>query len=265
MELQRQLLAQGVVAQDSVDQAEQALAGSRRQLLLLRSNAEQLLNALAVLVGEAPGAVDWAAEGFGPPPLPPASVSIGTPADLLVRRPDIRAAERRYAATGARIGVAEAAGLPRFSFLGLLGIGGTSIGDLTQLGDFTAIAAPMLQWNVLDFGRNRANVAQAEARSAAAAAEYHQTVLQALREVEDALSAFRFRREEVAELARAEASAASRARQARDRYERGVDSRIQLLTAELERTQTSLELAQAREQLTKDFIAVESALGLGWE
>jgi NodT family efflux transporter outer membrane factor (OMF) lipoprotein len=263
--LERQLFGQGVVPAGRVDEAEQALAAARRQVLLLRADADRFLNALAVLVGEAPGAVDEVANGFSPPPLPPAQVEIGDPGDLLARRPDIRAAERQMAAANARIGIAKAAGLPRLSFLGLLGIGGTSPDDLSRLDDFTAIAAPMLQWNFLDFGRNEVKISGAEARAEAAAAEYRKTVLGALQEVEDGLAAFRYRRQEIAELARIEASAASRLDRVQQRFDRGVASRLEVLAAALRHKEAEQALAQGRTALTLDFISIENALGLGWQ
>src|SRR5690606_40923286 len=137
---------------------------ARQQASWLAAEATVFANALAILVGDQPGAVDPLLAQPMPLPLPPANVSVGDPASLLERRPDLRAAERRLAAQTARIGTAEAARLPRLSFFGILGIGGTSPEDLTHLDDFTAIGAPMLQWNFLDFGRGAANVGQAEAR-----------------------------------------------------------------------------------------------------
>lgn len=262
--LEQQLFEEGVTPQDRVEGAIQAVerAKSARQGALGQS--EILLNALAVLVGEAPGAVDELANGDAPPPLPPAQIEIGDPATLLARRPDIRAAERQLAASSARIGLAEAAGLPRISIFGVLGIGGTRISDLSSLDDFAAIGAPMLRWNFLDFGRNGAQIAQAEARNAGEAAQYRKVVLQALQEVEDSLARFRYRREDVAALARIEASAQRRVALARDRFDQGATSRLEWLDAELALVQAQQELASGRAGLTRDFIAVEDALGLGW-
>ncbi|AKH42612.1 NodT family efflux transporter outer membrane factor (OMF) lipoprotein [Altererythrobacter atlanticus] len=265
LEMERQRFEQGVVSRPSVDQAESRLASARSDLAPLRAEADSFLNALAILVGEVPGSVDGMLAQHAPVPLPPAEIAIGDPAGLLARRPDIRAAERQLAASYANLGVAKAAGLPRLSFFGILGIGGTELSDLTQLDDFTAIAAPMLQWNFLDFGRNRARVGQAEARQDAAEAQYRSTVLGALRDVEDALSSFRYRRQAVAELARAEASAARIVDHARQRYELGAASRRELLDTELAHNAATSQLSAARAALTLDFIAIEKALGLGWQ
>ncbi len=264
LELEQQRFGQGVNRQEDVARAESGLALARRQLAPLQAEADAYRNALAILAGEAPGAVDGLLAADTALPLPPASIAVGDPAALIARRPDIRAAERKLAASNAQIGATRASGLPRLSFLGILGIGGTEPSDLTHLDDFTAIGAPMLQWKFLDFGRNAARVGQAEARRDAAQAQYRSTVLTALREVEDALSSFRQSRLAVAELARAEASAASIAQQTGERFNAGTASRREVLAAELERDAASQELAAGRAALTLDFVALQKALGLGW-
>ena len=262
--LTQQLFDRGAAPQAQVDQAQSALVAARRQASALRADTAKFLNALAVLTGQAPGAVDELATSDLPPPLPPASVAVGDPAALIARRPDIRAAERRLAAASARIGVARAAELPSISFMGLLGIGGTRLDDLTRLGDFTAIAAPVLQWNFLDFGRNAARRSQAEARMAAAEGQYRQSVLVALREVEDGFVSFRYGREDLAQAAEIEALAARQEDRTRQLFEQGVQSRIDLLAASLDLLDARQGVASSRAALTKGFIEMETALGLGW-
>ena len=253
------------------------------QLEATRADAEPLLaqldaarDALATLVGAAPGSLD--AELGAPPapataadnaladrvPLPPASVAVGDPASMLRRRPDIRAAERALAARTAQVGQAEAARFPRLTLLGLIGIGGTHPSDLTHLDDYTAIAAPRLSWNFLDFGRNRARVDQAEGVRAEAEAQYRAAVLEALRDAEDALSRFRQRRTTVATVARARAAAAQASRLTRARQEAGTASLIDVLDAERQLLGADQNLAAARAALTDDFISLQKALGLGW-
>jgi multidrug efflux system outer membrane protein len=132
----------------------------------LGTQLDASLDALATLAGMPPGALDADlaaptpsnAEDAWRVPLPPAQVAVGDPAALLRQRPDIRAAERTLAARTVQIGQAEAARFPSLSLLGLIGIGGTHPRDLTHLDDYSAVLAPRLSWNVLDFGRNRARV-----------------------------------------------------------------------------------------------------------
>ena len=264
VDLARQRLERGSGTRTDVEQAQRALEAARQQASPLKAEAAGFANALAILAGEAPGAVDALLADEEPIPLPPSRVAVGDPAALLMRRPDIRMAERRLAAETARIGVAEAERFPRLSFLGILGIGGTRPADLTHLDDFTAIAAPMLQWNFLDFGRGKARVGQAEAKRDEAEASYRRTVLGALRDVEDALADFRAARENVASLARAELSAAKIEELARRRFELGATGKGDWLDAQLVHNDTEQALTRARADLTIRFVALQKALGLGW-
>jgi NodT family efflux transporter outer membrane factor (OMF) lipoprotein len=263
-DLQNQRFERGTGTLTDVEQARAQLEQARRQVSGLTAEADGFANALAILAGERPGAIDPLLAGPAALPLPPSSVPVGDPAALLQRRPDVRAAERRLAAQTARIGVAEAARLPRLSFLGILGIGGTSPEDLTHLDDFTAIGAPMLQWSFLDFGRGAANVGQAEARRDEAEASYRGAVLGALREVEDALSQFRAARANAASQARAEASAAKVEELARQRFELGAAPRTHLIDAELAHAAAQDALVHAKSALTAAFVTLQKALGLGW-
>jgi NodT family efflux transporter outer membrane factor (OMF) lipoprotein len=263
-DLQNQRFERGTGTLTEVEQARADLEQERQQVSRLTAEATGFANALAILVGERPGAIDPLLAGPAELPLPPSSVAVGDPAALLERRPDVRAAERRLAAQTARIGVAQAARLPRLSFLGILGIGGTSPEDLTHLDDFTAIGAPMLQWNFLDFGRGAAQVGQAEARRDEAEASYRGAVLTALREVEDALGNFRAARANAASQARAEASTAKVEELARQRYELGAAPRTHLIEAELAHAAAQDALLRAKSTLTIEFVTLQKTLGLGW-
>jgi len=265
LELMRQRFAQGTVSQIEVERLASQIEASTAGTLPLGAEAESYANALAVLTGQAPGALDSTLIANAPIPLPPASVPIGDPASLLQRRPDIRAAERRLAEQTARIGVAEAARFPHLSFLGILGIGGTDPTDLTRLDDFAAVGAPMLQWSFLDFGRGEAQVSQAEGARDEALAQYRASVLGALRDAEDALSRFRYRRQTIASLARAEQSTAHTAELMRQRYEAGTATLIEVLEAERAQIDAQENLASATASLTGDYVALHKALGLGWE
>jgi NodT family efflux transporter outer membrane factor (OMF) lipoprotein len=231
----------------------------------LQAEIESYLDALAVLTGSTPGSLDATLQAAGAVPLPPASVAVGDPAALLRRRPDIRSAERRLAAATARIGVAEATRFPRLSFMGILGIGGTSLSALTNLNNIAAIALPQLQWSVLDFGRGAARVRQSEAQRDEAEALYRQAVLAALQDAEDSLSRFGHRRETVASLVRVRDSATRAAALMEQRYRAGTATLIDALDAERQRIAAEQNLADAVAALTNDYVAIQKALGLGWE
>ena len=115
---------------------------------------------------------------------------MGIPADLLRRRPDVRRAERQVAAQSARVGVAETDLYPRLSLNGFVGFVADDFKDLFAAKSFTGLFFPTLQWNVLSYGRVRNNIKAQDAQLQAAGYQYQQTVLNAGREVEDALVGF---------------------------------------------------------------------------
>lgn len=262
--LSRQRYERGTASRLDVTRLQSQLDATRADVVPLRAELESYQDALATLTGQAPGALDPLLAPPRPLPLPPARVAVGDPAALLRRRPDIRAAERTLAAQTARIGTAEAARFPRISFMGLIGIGGTSLGDLTRLDDFAAIAAPQLSWTFLDFGRNRARVTQAEAARDEAEARYRGAVLAALQDADGALSRFRYRRAAVATLARSKAAADEALALSAQRYRAGTATLIDLLDAERQQIAAAQRLSIAQAGLTTDFVAIQKALGLGW-
>ncbi|WP_307003139.1 efflux transporter outer membrane subunit [Sphingomonas sp. SORGH_AS_0879] len=264
LKLTEQRFANGTASQLEVERLRNQVESTDAQILPLSSSVETYLNALAILIGEAPGTLDQRLTQAGPVPLPPAQVAVGDPTSLLQRRPDIRAAERNLAAQTARIGVAEAAKFPRLNLMGIIGIGGTSLDSLTDLDNLVTLGAPMLQWNVLNFGRANARVGQAEGARDEAEAQYRGAVLSALRDAEDALSRFRARRNTVATLARAKASADRSAVLMQQRYRAGAATLIDTLDAERQRVAADQSLSQAVAGLTNDYVSLQKALGLGW-
>ncbi|WP_395397990.1 efflux transporter outer membrane subunit [Novosphingobium sp. BL-8A] len=263
--LTRQRFQSGTATAMEVAQIEGQLASTRAQIAPLAAERDAYLNALAVLTGQAPGALDASLAPAGELPLPPASVPVGDPAQLIAHRPDIRQAERTLAADTAKIGQAEAARFPHLSFMGLIGIGGTKISDLGKLDDFTALAAPQLSWSFLDFGRNKAKVHQAEAVRDEAEARYRGTVLSALRDAEDSLARFRERRITVAALARTREKAALAESLTAQRFQSGTVTKIALLNARNDLNTADQNLVQARAALTGDYVSIQKSLGLAWK
>ncbi len=262
--LTEQRFRAGTASQLDVERIRGLVVESDAAIVPIDAERDAYLNALAVLVGEAPGTLDAELASPRPVPLPPARVDVGDPAQLLERRPDVRAAERVLAQRTAQIGLTKAAAMPRISFLGLIGIGGTSPGDLFDLGNLAGIAVPRLQWNALDFGRNEARLGQAEGQRDEAAAQYRGAVLTALRDAEDALSRYAARRATVAAAARSKATADRAAALMQQRYSAGVATLIDTLDAERQRTAAEQSLVQATAAMTADYVALQKALGLGW-
>lgn len=263
LSLTRQRFDRGAASALDVERLSGQVEATNGQIVPLQADLESYLNALAVLTGQEPGALDTMLAIAAPVPLPPAQVAVGDPAALLQRRPDIRAAERQLAQRTAQIGVADAARFPRLNILGLIGLGGTQLSDISP-DKLVGIAAPMLQWNFLDFGRNRARINQAEGQRDEAEAQYRGAVLTALHDAEDALSRFGHRRETVASLMRSKASADRAATLMRQRFQAGTSTLIDTLDAERSRVAADQNLSSGIAGLTGDFVALQKALGLGW-
>lgn len=263
LDLTRQRFDRGAASALDVERLSGQLETTNGQIVPLQAELESYLNALAVLTGAEPGSLDALLTPAGPVPLPPAQVAVGDPAALLQRRPDIRAAERQLAQRTAQVGVADAARFPRLNILGLIGIGGTELSDISP-DKLLAVGAPMLQWNFLDFGRNRARIEQAEGQRDEAEAQYRASVLGALKDAEDALSRFGHRRDTVASLMRSKASADRAAALMRQRFQAGTATLIDTLDAERSRVAAEQNLSAGLAGLTGDFVSLQKALGLGW-
>jgi|TARA_R110000751_G_scaffold2018_5_gene8349 NodT family efflux transporter outer membrane factor (OMF) lipoprotein len=272
IELQRQVLALtyqryqlGALPLFPVGNANAELELLNAQLAEAQADEAVLLDALAVLTGRVPGAPSLEIAPAGEIPLPPERVAVGDPASLIARRPDIRAAERNLAGATARIGIAEAAKFPKLSFMGILGLGGSSPEDIFDVGEFSAIAIPRLQWNFLDFGRIEASIDQAEGGRREADANYRQTVLAALQDAERALSRFAQQRAALAALAQINRQAITAADLDQQRFDAGTISRVDLNRTLRAEHEAGADLARARAGLTLAWIALQKSLGLGWQ
>jgi len=190
----------------------------------------------------------------------------GTPADLLRRRPDLIVAERRLAASNARIGAAIAEYYPKVSLSGLLGSATTvASGNLFSAGANQAAGVAGLRWRLFDFGRIGAQIDQAKGQEAEALAGYRLAVLHASEDVENAFTALVKREEQTNTLQRGELAL----RQARNSsfaaYEKGVVRLIEVLLADENLLKTSDAKAQAEAQSSRAAIAAFKALGGGWQ
>lgn len=190
-------------------------------------------------------------------------IPVGDGFALLVRRPDVRAAERRLAAATARIGVATADLYPRISLGGSIGSTGTGVGNLFGAGPLNWLLGPLLNWSV-NPTRARARIAGAEADSKAALATFDGTVLVALEETETALSNYAqaLQRRTALQAARDQAAIAARITRAQQR-EGQIDSLAQL-DAERTFADTEAALALADAQIARQQIDLFRALGGGW-
>ncbi len=236
----------GLVPRSDVTQARVQLKNTEAQRLDLNQQRAALEHAIAVLVGSAPGSVTLA-EREGIPPLPPIPPTL--PSALLERRPDVAAAERQVMAANAEIGVARSAWFPEVSLSASGGYRGTQWGGLLSAPNQVWSLGPSIALNLFDAGRIRAQVEQAEARHAETVARYRQTVLDALREVEDSLVQLSVYAQEAAVRQDALAAARESLRLIENQYRAGTVDYLRVAsaqTAALSSERTVLELTGAQ-------------------
>lgn len=262
-----QRLRGGTAPAQPVAQAKATLAQSEAELATTRADASVLLDQIAALAGKEPGALDTelAASPTASVPLPPAEVAIGDPALLLRSRPDIRVAERTLAAADADVGVQIANRFPKLSILGLIGLGGQNIGDIFDPAKIIGLALPQLKWSLFDGGRAKAQVSNARGARAEAEAGYRKAVLGALQDAEGSLTRFGSQRIGYGKALEAEDQARRIAQLQAQRAAGGTLSRAESLSAGRQALAALAQTVAARAQLTSSFIAVEKALGLGWQ
>ena len=265
LNLIRQRQGAGVATLADVARYEGDLANARAQSAPIRAQIDVALNQLAVLTGKAPGDLDAALAQPAPLPVLPARVAVGDPADLLARRPDVRAAERLLAAQTAQVGATRAKLRPRLSFTGILGMGSSSISSLVDPETAAYGILPQIKWSGLDWGKGQASVAQARAQRDSAEAQYRRAVLSALEDAESSLSRFGAARERLMQLETAQGTAQTSARLGAQRVGAGTSSTLEQTEREAQVLQSAISSAQGRAELVVDYIAIAKALGLGWE
>ena len=252
----------GVATAVDVAQAQAQLETTRAQLVDLDARRAQLEHALATLVGQAPGSVkpDYAPLVEKPPAIPP-----GLPANLLERRPDVAAAERRVVAANAQIGVANALFYPAIALTANTGFESSSLVNLLKGVSGFWTAAPVAAMTLIDGGRRRAVSAQAKAGYEQAVALYRATTLTALREVEDQLATLRVLDQEAAVQQAAVAAADRSLALSNDRYKGGIASYLEVIVAQnAALTNRRAAVSILARQLTASVLLVK-ALGGGWD
>jgi len=260
------LYGKGLAAELQVRQAEGALAQVRASIPPIETGLDAAMNALDVMLGSLPGTHRAELAQGGDIPAAPQIAISGSPSELLRRRPDLIVAERRLAASNARIGVAIAEYYPKFSLSGLLG-SATSVGAGSLFGSGASQFAGVLglRWRLFDFGRINAQIDQAKGQEAEMLAAYRLAVLRATEDVEDAFSALVKREEQAAVLTQG-VDSLGRARNASfAAYQRGVVSLIEVLQADESLLRTSDARAQAQTESARAAVAAFKALGGGWQ
>jgi len=252
---------QGVASGIDVSQAKTQLESTLAQVADLQITRAQLDHALAVLSGRAPQEFTVAAGELGAA-LP--EIPAGLPSELLERRPDIAAAERRVAAANAQIGVAAAGFFPTLSLTGLAGYESSALAGLFTLPNRIWSLGASLADTIFGAGKHRSAYEQARAAYDGSVAQYRETVLEAMEQVEDNLAALRLLGEEARHQAVAVTEAERTVTLAKNRYLNGISSYFEVVTAQ--NTALSNErvaVGLLARQLTASVNLIK-ALGGGW-
>jgi len=251
----------GVAPKADVAQAQTQLDTTRVQDTDVTVQRAQFEHAIAILIGKPPAEFSLAA---APLNHQPPSIPIGLPSELLQRRPDIAAAERRVAEANQQIGIARAAYFPTVSLGASAGFESTHIASLLNGPAAFWAVGPALAQTLFDAGRRRATSESARANYDAAVATYRQTSLTAFQEVEDNVAALRILENETQQQQEAVASAQESLQLFTNRYKGGVDTYLQVITAE------TIELANERNAIDIQrrrldaSVLLVKALGGGW-
>jgi multidrug efflux system outer membrane protein len=247
-----------------VERSRARLKATEATIPPLEAAEKQAAYRLAVLLGQRPGALDQE--------LKPADVAtfakalpIGDPAELLRRRPDVRAAERRLAAATARVGVATADLFPRVNVAGFVGFLSGDVGHLFGTASTDNARAwsitPTVSWAAFDIGSVRARLRASEAQSDAAAANYEKVVLTALEDTENSFVAYSAQQAQLKSLSE-QAQASRRAAELADtQYREGVADFLILLDAQRTQLEAEDSVVQAQIAVNVSVVAIYKALG----
>jgi NodT family efflux transporter outer membrane factor (OMF) lipoprotein len=252
---------QGVASGADVAEAQTQLETARAQAIDLGVSRTQLEHAIAILTGKAP--VDLTIP-LAPIAVAPPVVPLALPSELLERRPDIAAAERRVAAANAQIGVATAAFYPSLTLNASGGFASSTLGTLFSLPNRFWSLGPQLLATLFDGGRRRAAVAQAEAGYDAQVAAYRESVLTAFQNVEDNLGVLRILADESVQQTAAVAAAEKSLALTRNRYSAGIATYLEVITAENAAYANQRTAVDLRVRQMTASVNLIKALGGGW-
>jgi NodT family efflux transporter outer membrane factor (OMF) lipoprotein len=254
--------SRGVAPKADVAQAQTQLETTRVQDTDVTVQRAQFEHAIAILIGKPPAEFSLSA---APLNYQPPSTPIGLPSELLQRRPDIAAAERRVAEANQQIGIARAAYFPTVSLGATAGFESTHITNLLDGPNAFWAVGPALAETLFDAGRRRATFESARANYDAAVATYRQTSLTAFQEVEDNVAALRILENETQQQQQAVASSQESLSLFTNRYKGGVDTYLQVITAqtiELANERNAIDILRRRLDAS---VLLVKALGGGWD
>lgn len=263
-ELNRSRYEAGLADELTVQQALYNLEQTRSTVPTLEAGTEATKNSIAFLLGKQPGEIDDIITSEAPIPVPPVSVAVGIPADILRQRPDIRVAERQLAAETAKIGVAQAELYPKLNLIGTIGLESLKAGDLFEWASRFWQTGPHVSWRIFDAGAIRQNIKAQTAVQEQALIQYEATILSALKEVENSLVVFAKEQRRRESLIKAVEAARQAERLAEDRYNSGLVDFVTVLDAQRALSSLEDELVQSNGNVASYFVTLYKACGGGW-
>lgn len=260
LEITKAQLAGALLSELDVQRAAAQVSTTESQLPTLQAAYEASLNRLNVLVGVAPGAKDALLKTAEPLRPLDQNIVVAAPATVLATRPDVAAAERNFAATIAARDAASAEMFPNISLLAFFGVQDSSLGSASPWSLGASLVQP-----ILNFGRIEAQIDAADARQKQAFLGYQQVVLEALEDMENALSRYAHENERNRSLSNAVAQNRKATALAKNQFENGYTDLLDVLVAERNSLQAESELAASDAKLRTDLTAIYTAAGGGWD
>ena len=263
LDITERLFKGGSDSELDVQQAKAQYLATLATIPQLEAGLRQTQNALSTLLARAPGPLPEMAAGKDVIPTAELAVIVDMPADLMRRRPDVRAAELLMAAQSALIGVSVADLYPSISLLGSVGLSATTLGASSRA--LSWALGPSLVWNVFDYGRLTNTVLVQDARFQQLYEQYQDAVLRAAREVDDAAVGFAKTGEQIVFLADAVAASQRSLDLATLQYREGLTDFQRVLDSQRVLFSQQDLLANTRGSLTQNLISLYKAMGGGWE
>ncbi|RVA11172.1 efflux transporter outer membrane subunit [Mesorhizobium sp. M7A.F.Ca.CA.002.05.1.1] len=264
-ELTRTMAQAGTATAADVAKAMGQAASTEAAVPTLEASYAQAVHRLAVLAGRPPASLSEGRKRVAPIPAPRLPMPTGIPADLLLSRPDLRMAERQYAQYTAKIGQAEAARYPSVSLTGDISTAALKLGDLGKNSSIGWSFGPTLSVPLFNAGQLQAAVEVAKAQRDQYFIAYRSSVLTALEDVENALVLLSQERIRIGKLASSAKSYGDAARLEGTLYKAGETSLLDVLDAQRSLYSAEDSLLQSRVLLATNYIALNKALGGGWD
>ena len=252
---------EGIIPEIDVNQAQIQLEIAVAAIPIYKRQVAKTENALSILLGRLPDSIQKGKD-LNSQTIPP-KIPSGIPAQILERRPDIQDAKYRVQAQNARIGVAEAMRFPSISLTGIFGAASDDLSTILDGGPAWSITGSLFG-PLFNFNKNTLRVEIEEERTKQAMLRYELVVLNAFREVEDALVEVKTFNNQLASLERRYKAASNAAKLSKIRYDKGVTSYLEVLDTERTLFNAELELSEVRQNYLSAYIKVYKSLGGGW-